>query len=1104
MLEDALVNLKLLSQDEGLPGTHVQCAITDKGGKIWLGTDNGLAMLDGNDVYVYSSKEGLSHNNVWSLLEDSRGNLWIGTSGGGVNLFDGKTFARFSVKEGMGYNNVNSLLEDKDGKIWIGTNGGGVTVVNGKTFVTYDQLYGLTHNSVLSLTLDKKGHVWVGTNGGGVCVFDGKGFTCYSMKQGLPSDYIVSLLEDKTGRMWIGSGDQGICVLANDSLCRFDFGQGEKIRSVHNLLEDREGNIWMGTHGTGVQMYDGTNLTTYARKEGLTDDVIDCLLEDKLGNIWIGTDGGGINVLDKKKFFNYSTKDGLCSDAMRSILEDRKGNIWIGSKGAGLDVFDGKGFRHFSDKEGLRNNTVKSLMQDRHDKIWIGQEGGGVTIYDKDRMLFLNNPISKNNFAVLTMLEDQKGDIWMGTRNGGILHDDGKQFFNYLIHNARYGYQFICMAEDRQGRIWTGTRGQGIDVLMPGGLFHIGVKEGLGNDFINCLLLDHQGHMWIGTDGGGVNVFDGKGFWSYTTDQGLADNSVVQLIEDRQGVVYAGTGKGLTTFVPAGKYEGGGNYRYQILNYHKPDGLKHEDFNGPGTIPVLDKTGSLWFSIGKGITRFFPEKGSDPFSPIVYITGIELDERSTVWASASHLALFGTREQPASPHDTVWMPAGHKFLLSSRQLTDTSWLGKEGVSYSGISQPFAFPENLVLPHQHNHLHFSFTGIRFGDWTNIRYRYIMLGAENKWNPISEKPEADYRNLLPGKYTFQVAARGANGVWSKPVSFSFTVLPPWWQTWWAYLLYILSGLTMFWLVVKGRERNLIREKELLEEKVETRTSQLRDEKQKVEEQRAEAETQRAAAEHQKMLVESKNKEITDSINYARRLQLAILPPAQEIRNVWPESFLYYQPKDIVAGDFYWLSSSREITFLAAADCTGHGVPGALVSVVCSGALNRAVKEFEKTVPGEILDKVRDLVMETFAHSESEVKDGMDISLLSFNSSTRELKWAGANNPLWYIEQGELKEITATKQAIGNTDNPVAFVTHSLRLQKGDMVFLFTDGYADQFGGPKGKKFKYKQLENLLLSNNLLDLEEQSEILKKEFEKWRGDLEQVDDVCLIGIRI
>jgi serine phosphatase RsbU (regulator of sigma subunit) len=264
------------------------------------------------------------------------------------------------------------------------------------------------------------------------------------------------------------------------------------------------------------------------------------------------------------------------------------------------------------------------------------------------------------------------------------------------------------------------------------------------------------------------------------------------------------------------------------------------------------------------------------------------------------------------------------------------------------------------------------------------------------------------------------------------------------------------------------------------------------------------QKKIIEEQKQIVEEKNKEVLDSITYAKRLQDAILPPLSTIKKQLPGSFILYKPKDIVAGDFYWMETSGDNILIAAADCTGHGVPGAMVSVVCSNALNRAVKEFHLTSPGGILDKTRELVLETFEKSEGDIKDGMDISLCSIDNKTKEIKWAGAYNPLWYVHNGEMNDVSANKQPIGKNDSPLPFDTKSIKLDKGDIFYLFTDGFADQFGGPKGKKFKYKQLQQLLLSIAHKPIEEQYKTVETCFEDWKVGLEQTDDVCLIAIKV
>jgi len=275
-----------------------------------------------------------------------------------------------------------------------------------------------------------------------------------------------------------------------------------------------------------------------------------------------------------------------------------------------------------------------------------------------------------------------------------------------------------------------------------------------------------------------------------------------------------------------------------------------------------------------------------------------------------------------------------------------------------------------------------------------------------------------------------------------------------------------------------------------------------KQEVEQQKEEVE-----AAHQEL--EKKNQEIMDSITYAKRIQSAILPTDKVVKEYLKESFILYKPKNIVAGDFYWMESvaptvnnKESLILFAAADCTGHGIPGAMISVVCNNALNRSVREYGLTDVGAILDKTREIVIQEFEKSDEEVNDGMDIALCSLKG--HKLHYAGAHNPLWIIRNGEIIETKANKQPISQFDNLKPYTTHSFDLQEGDSIYIFSDGYVDQFGGKKGKKFKTKAFRTLLLSIQDKPMEEQKVIIDDTFETWRGGLEQIDDVCIIGVRV
>lgn len=253
-----------------------------------------------------------------------------------------------------------------------------------------------------------------------------------------------------------------------------------------------------------------------------------------------------------------------------------------------------------------------------------------------------------------------------------------------------------------------------------------------------------------------------------------------------------------------------------------------------------------------------------------------------------------------------------------------------------------------------------------------------------------------------------------------------------------------------------------------------------------------------------VDEKNKEISDSINYAKRIQEAIMPSHSALLNGLKNGFVIFKPKDVVSGDFYWMETLESKVLFAAADCTGHGVPGAMVSVVCANALSKSLLEEGINEPGKLLDRTRELVIQSLAKSGEEMKDGMDISLCSLDTNKKTLQWSGANNPLWHIRDGVLTEYKPNKQPIGFYAGAVPFTTHSINLQTNDTIYVFTDGYQDQFGGEKGKKFKASTLKELLVSIQPLNMDQQKEKILHVFEHWKGGLGQVDDICMIGVRV
>lgn len=398
------------------------------------------------------------------------------------------------------------------------------------------------------------------------------------------------------------------------------------------------------------------------------------------------------------------------------------------------------------------------------------------------------------------------------------------------------------------------------------------------------------------------------------------------------------------------------------------------------------------------------------------------------------------------------------------------------------------------------IRFSFSSADYFNGGEVLYRSRLTGLSDTWSKYENTNSKvfDQPTLPPGTYTFKIQGKNLYDVESEVYSYTFTVLPPWYMTWWAYTLYIVVFILIIFITTRISIYRVKQKNKLLEETVKERTKEIA--------------KQNTELEKQKNEIIEINEDLLSSIKYAKRIQNTILASPEILSTYFSDFFVYYLPKDIVSGDFYWARKFGNKIIWSAVDCTGHGVPGAFVSIVGNNALVRSTNEFGLSQPAEILNKLRELVIEAFkAQGTNDVKDGMDLALTSLDLDTLELNYAGANNPLIVIRNKNIIEIKADKQPIGDFEKIEPFTNHTIQLEKGDCIYLYTDGYIDQFGGNDkasrdngGKKFKSKPFKDLLIEISDLPMKEQREILKETFDEWRGDLDQIDDVCIFGVRV
>lgn len=556
---------------------------------------------------------------------------------------------------------------------------------------------------------------------------------------------------------------------------------------------------------------------------------------------------------------------------------------------------------------------------------------------------------------------------------------------------------------------------------------------------------DHFGILWAGTLGNGLYRFNGTSFTPLTEKDGLPNCIIQSLVADKNGNVWAGTNLGLCKIELNEK----GDVK-QIRNFSKENGFIGMECNSNAA--YCDKNGHLWFGTASVLTKYnASELKMNPVAPTTHITGMKLYFEKTDWSTFS---------------DSI-----------------TAWN--------------LLPQKLVLPYDKNHLTFEFIGISLRAPENVRYQIILEGLDDGWSPYTNKTDVTYSNIPPGKYTFKVQAKNEDGFTGEIASFSFTISPPWWKTKMFYVLCILMLIALIYFYIRFHERKLLSEKKLLEEKVALRTVQLQKQKDEIE--------------NQKLLIEGKNKDITDSILYAKRIQTALLTSDNYLKRHLPENFIIYKPRDIVSGDFYWSLEKKQgdskYILLAGADCTGHGVPGAFMSMIGISLLNEIVTDSHITRPDDVLNMLRQNIIKTMNPEESEevTLDGMDMAFCRFDFEKMKMDYAGANIPLYIVRNKEIIQLDANKFPIGKyVDEERLFSLKSIDLKKNDCIYIFSDGYSDQFGGTKEKKYTRGKLHQLLLSVNHFPLPEQRTIILETFENWKGNLNQVDDVLVIGVRV
>lgn len=1051
----------------------------------------------------FNRDEGLSSVNAKTIFQDSDDFIWIGTQDG-LNRYDGYHFKVFrsdvNDTTALQSSDINCMIQDKSGDIYLGTNGAGLSVFNKytETFKTYtDKKNNLSNNTVLCLLDLNDTELLIGT-ADGLSVFNKNTKKAYSIaapKEVNERLYISSMCKDSKGTIWVALPRYGLYKFNVNEKKLILYPFPEKI--TNNTKNDyykqaivcfNEFNniLYCGTFNGGVITFDiieqSFSERQYYGEENSGLNKIRGIIKDKNGNdVWFASLGGLIKYNPQSRSHKIESNSNIDNTSISSnqllcIFQDKQHNIWLGSedKGISINISSSKKFTHYNKNQLNGNDAVYAFLETSDGLIWIGTDEG-LYSFNRHTKEFTNRSdiIKKHSVSsVYSLLEDQNKNIWIGTEGAGIIFYDTKSIKSKIILNEKYHQGVIHkIVEDSKKQIWAATYNHGILLINPsnGNVISFNMENGLPTNIINDVFENKQdSSFWLSTQGGGIcilkfdnagKIIDKKNLNHQLNKNSISSDLVYSVFKDQENTFWIATNNGLNRYKD-GKFtllsENDGlpsNYVYSILQ---------------------DKALNLWLTTNSGLSKYNPK--NNVFVNYTVNNGIQSKEfnQGAAYKCKDGTMLVGGMNgfnyfDPEQIRENNYIPTIYlnSYLRQGNTVkTDTSIL---------------FKKHLTLSYQENYFTFEVTAIDYTSPENIKYMYLLKGYDHNWSSPTNVRYISYTELPGGNYTLLVKASNSDGSWSTtPFELHITVIPPWWKTTWFYVISGIIGLSMVFGFTSYRTNAVKKVNKVLETKVAERTSELA----------------------------TKNRDITSSIEYAKRIQEAILPAQDLIFSKLEHAFILYKPKDIVSGDFYWFGEKGQYKIIAVVDCTGHGVPGAFMSMIGHNLLNQIVSEKGNYDPGTILQELHKGVQAALKQGSNTVNtsDGMDVSLLAINTETGNCLWAGAFRSLIIVnDQGLLAKLEGNKYPVGGAqlDTERSFTTHTCQLQKNDMLYMFSDGYADQFGGERGKKFMVKHFHTLLTSIHTIPIKEQEEELERQFNTWKGRLEQVDDVLVLGIK-
>ena len=1026
---------------------------------------------------VYSSEEGLSQPFVYDIIQDKRGYLWVAT-GEGLSRFDGRDFTVFTDAHGLSENFISKLFNDKRNKLWIGHNQGSLTVFDNNEFreiETFDALEG----KITDIKADDQQQIWVlSQNGKMIRISRDEKVMAFS--EGLENYLLYSLGITSEGRLLIGTNN-GLftATVEGDEISNLERIPEIADVTVNNIIKRKNVNsFWIATEDEGVFRLsitrgDNFSISKVAEDYKLEDHNIQEVFEDSKGNIWLSTMGSGIIKLNRSQStgafidqITYNTDNGLPNNFVRSIYQDTENNIWIGSYGNGLLNFTDDFFLFYNNEDMNVGNNVTSLYFTSEVK-YFGITNALVAIHVTRDTPFT---LMKQEYGVpeddvTAVVQDADSNIWIGTSQSGLfVMNKGEDTFEKFTLSKSFLSNSISTILLRHNKLWVATR-DGIYIVNRfdnEDITHLNTDNGLLHNNVNHIYLDSNDDVWIATSSNYITKYTNREMFNYKVSGSNEVLNLTSVTEDRAGNIWIATnGNGVFRNTTSATF----------YNYTINDGLKS---NYCYSI-ITDYNNNIWIGHRGGISRLnFKNENIDVFDSERGINvdfnpnAVFKDERGRLWFGTDN----GTIQYDPSKETVNEIPPA--ININAIHVSDDEMLG--------ISE-------LELPHDAYKIRFDFLGISFKNPEKVTYQYKLEGFDLEWSEPTTNTTAVYPRLEDGKYTFKVKSCNSDGFCNEePATFNLVIDSPFWKK----PLFIIGAILVLGyiviLTIKIRERNHKRIQKYLKQTLAERTKEVVKQKEEI---------------------EKKNQDITDSINYAKRIQEAILPEDKRLKRFFPDSFILYKPRDIVSGDFYWFDRFHSKFLIACSDCTGHGVPGAFMSMIGSMLLKDISSVKSINSPDVILntlDKEINSVLKQRSSELTNVQDGMDISICEIDLETRKMRFSSAMRPVLIFKGSEFIEVKGDRNSIGGTlmTDTKEFTLQEEQLEEGDVVYMFSDGYADQFGGENGKKMKTSRLWKLLEEIYDLPMQEQKVKLDDYFNEWKDNHPQVDDVIFIGIRV